>query len=107
MPSRKSCKGEVVKELLCKREYRHRLFLWKRSFLILQIPIRRELCLSPRKSVPHRRALPKSEPSCPLLPEQQEFHQHLRRLAQSAVRTGLELVMREELDAFIGAAWGE
>ncbi len=28
-------------------------------------------------------------------------------LAQSAVRTVLELVMREELDAFIGAAWGE
>ena len=30
-----------------------------------------------------------------------------RTLAQSAVRTVLELVMREELDAFIGAAWGE
>jgi putative transposase len=41
------------------------------------------------------------------MPEQQEFHQHLRTLAQSAVRTVLELVMREELDAFIGAAWGE
>src|SRR5438105_9604915 len=48
-----------------------------------------------------------SEPSAPLLPEQQEFHQHLRTLAQSAVRTVIELVMREELDAFIGAAWGE
>ncbi len=43
----------------------------------------------------------------PPLPEQQEFHQHLRTLAQSAVRTVIELVMREELDAFIGAAWGE
>src|SRR5438132_8011153 len=42
-----------------------------------------------------------------LLPEQQEFHQHLRALAQSAVRTVIELVMRQELDAFIGAAWGE
>src|SRR5256714_1623984 len=52
-------------------------------------------------------ALSKSEPLSPLLPEQQEFHQHLRVLAQSAVRTVLELVMREELDAFIGAAWGE
>lgn len=41
------------------------------------------------------------------MPEQQEFHQHLRTLAQSAVRTVLEIVMREELDAFIGAAWGE
>jgi len=45
--------------------------------------------------------------SPPLLPEQQEFHQHLRALAQSAVRVVLEVVMREELDAFIGAAWGE
>ncbi len=49
----------------------------------------------------------KEEPSSPPLPEQHEFHQHLRVLAQSAVRTVLELVMREELDAFIGAAWGE
>jgi len=49
----------------------------------------------------------KEESSSPPLPEQQEFHQHLRALAQSAVRTVLELVMREELDAFIGAAWGE
>ena len=48
-----------------------------------------------------------SEPSSCLLPEQQAFHQHLRALAQSAVRTVIELVMREELDAFIGAAWGE
>ncbi|HKF39059.1 MAG TPA: IS256 family transposase [Ktedonobacteraceae bacterium] len=52
-------------------------------------------------------ALATSEPSSPPLPQQQEFHQHLRALAQSAVRTVLELVMREELDAFIGAAWGE
>ena len=41
------------------------------------------------------------------MPEQQAFQQHLRALAQSAVRTVLEIVMREELDAFIGAAWGE
>ena len=52
-------------------------------------------------------ALSTSEASSLPLPEQQEFHQHLRALAQSAVRTVLELVMREELDAFIGAAWGE
>ncbi len=43
----------------------------------------------------------------PPLPTQQEFQQHLRTLAQSAVRTVIELVMREELDAFIGAAWGK
>ena len=45
--------------------------------------------------------------SLPLLPGQQEFHHYLRTLAQSAVRTVIEAVMREELEAFIGAAWGE
>jgi putative transposase len=48
-----------------------------------------------------------SEPSSPVLPDQQVFHQHLRTLAQSAVRIVIETVMREELDQFIGAAWGE
>src|SRR5215469_8307849 len=52
-------------------------------------------------------ALSTSEASSPPLPEQHEFHRHLHALAQCAVRTVLELVMREELDAFIGAAWGE
>jgi transposase-like protein len=41
------------------------------------------------------------------LPQQQEFHQHLRLLARSAIRTVIEEVMREELDLFIGVAWGE
>jgi putative transposase len=62
---------------------------------------------SKKKRTTSETTLSKSEPSCPLLPEQQEFHEHLRGLAQSAVRTVIELVMREELDAFIGAAWGE
>jgi putative transposase len=48
-----------------------------------------------------------SEPSIPVLPDQQAFHQYLRTLAQSAVRIVIETVMREELDQFIGAAWGE
>jgi putative transposase len=61
---------------------------------------------SKEKRITAENVLSTSEASCPL-PEQQEFHQHLRALAQSAVRTVLELVMREELDAFIGAAWGE
>jgi putative transposase len=47
------------------------------------------------------------EPSPPVLPEQQEFYQHLRTLAQSTVRIVVETLMREELDRFIGAAWGE
>src|SRR6266852_1190362 len=63
--------------------------------------------VSKKKRTTSESVLSKSEPSSPLLPEQQEFQQHLRALAQSAVRTVLELVMREELDAFIGAAWGE
>jgi putative transposase len=46
-------------------------------------------------------------PSSPPLPSQQEFHQHLRTLAQGVVRQVIEAVMIEELDAFIGAAWGE
>ena len=48
-----------------------------------------------------------SNPSSPVLPDQQAFHQYLRTLAQSAVRVVIETVMREELDQFIGAAWGE
>jgi putative transposase len=63
--------------------------------------------VSKKKRTTSETALSKSEQSSQLLPEQQEFHQHLRALAQSAVRTVIELVMREELDAFIGAAWGE
>ena len=63
--------------------------------------------VSKKKPITPEKPLSTSQPSCPLLPEQQEFHQHLRALAQSAVRTVIELVMREELDAFIGAAWGE
>jgi len=63
--------------------------------------------VSKKKRITPENPLSTSEPSSPRLPEQQEFYQHLRALAQSAVRTVLELVMREELDAFIGAAWGE
>src|SRR5438093_6306895 len=60
-----------------------------------------------KKRITAEKALSTSQGSSLPLPEQQEFHQHLRALAQSAVRTVLELVMREEVDAFIGAAWGE
>ena len=48
-----------------------------------------------------------SESSAPLVPEQEEFRQHLRRLAVSAVQILLEQVMREELEQCIGASWGE
>jgi hypothetical protein len=52
--------------------------------------------VSKKKRITPEKALSTSEPSSPELPEQQEFQQHLRALAQSAVRTVLELVMREE-----------
>ena len=63
--------------------------------------------VSKKKPITPDNPLSTSETSSPLLPEQHEFQQHLRVLAQNAVRTVIELVMREELDAFIGAAWGE
>ena len=63
--------------------------------------------VSKKKRTTAENAPSMSEQASLPMPEQQEFHQHLRTLAQSAVRTVLELVMHEELDAFIGAAWGE
>ncbi len=47
------------------------------------------------------------EPASSPLPDQQVFHEHLRALTRSAVRMVIEEVMREELKAFLGAAWGE
>ena len=41
------------------------------------------------------------------LPEREEFRQHVRRLAVSAVQVLIEQVMREELEQCIGASWGE
>ena len=35
------------------------------------------------------------EQSAPILPDQQEFHQHLRELARSSIRIVLEAMMRE------------
>ena len=42
-----------------------------------------------------------------IAPDQEEFRQHLRRLAVSAVQVLIEQVMREELEQCIGASWGE
>jgi putative transposase len=63
--------------------------------------------VSKTKRTTSQTPISKSGSSSRGLPEQHQCHQHLRTLAQSAVRTVIELVMREELDAFIGAAWGE
>ena len=57
-----------------------------------------------KKRITAEKAFSMSDPSPPLLPEQQAFDQHLRTLAASArCARARELVMREELDAFIGA----
>jgi putative transposase len=42
-----------------------------------------------------------------VLPEQEDFRQHLRRLAVSAVQVLIEQIMREELEQCICASWGE
>lgn len=50
---------------------------------------------------------PTLEPTSLVLLDQQEFHQHLRVLAQGVVKQVIEMVMIEELDALLGVAWGE
>lgn len=52
---------------------------------------------------PHRPSA--SSASHPLAPE--GFHQYLRTQIREATRTVMEQVMREELERFVGAAWGE
>jgi putative transposase len=47
------------------------------------------------------------ESSSPVLPEQEDFRQYLRRLAVSAIQVLIEQVMCEELEQCIGASWGE
>jgi putative transposase len=42
-----------------------------------------------------------------VLPEPEDFRQHLRRLAVSAVQVLLEQIMLEELEQCLGASWGE
>jgi hypothetical protein len=63
----------------------------------------------PAKKKPTTRSSESSTPEtvAHVLPEREEFRQHLRRLAVSAVQVLLEQVMREELEQCIGASWGE
>jgi len=62
-------------------------------------PKNKPITSSPEGSTP--------ELSSPVVPDQEEFRQHLRRLAVSAVQVLIEQVMREELEQCIGASWGE
>src|SRR6266566_5389288 len=41
------------------------------------------------------------------MPAEQDFRQHMRNLAVSAMRVLIEEVMREELEQCLGAEWGE
>jgi len=63
--------------------------------------------VSQKKPITSPSSVPTPESSSPVLPEQEEFRQHLRHLAVSAVQVLLEQVMCEELEQCIGASWGE
>src|SRR5437660_3500050 len=65
----------------------------------MPVPKHKPTTLSPGSSTP--------EASSPVVPEQEEFRQYLRRLAVSAVQVLIEQIMREELEQCIGASWGE
>ncbi len=74
----------------------------------LQNPKRRELMpVSKKKGTTSSSTASTPESSSLIMPDQHAFHQCLRALAQSAVRTVIETLMREELDTFIAAACGE
>src|SRR5260370_32290363 len=94
-----------VMQRLCKEGeqrgyYRHRLFRsFPRKEKAMPVPKNKPITSSPEGSTP--------ESSSPVLPEQEEFRQHLRGLAVSAVQVLIEQVMREELEQSIGASWGE
>src|SRR5437667_541451 len=60
-----------------------------------------------KKPITSKSSVSMPESSSPVLPEQEEFRQHLRCLAVSAVQVLIEQVMREELEQCIGASWGE
>ncbi len=48
-----------------------------------------------------------SESSIPSMPAPEDFHHYLRAQIRDATRIVMEEVMREELERFVGAAWGE
>src|ERR1700674_3073981 len=63
--------------------------------------------VSKKKSTTVASEVSTPESSSPALPEQEDFRQHVRRLAVSAVQVLIEQVMLEELEQCIGASWGE
>ena len=65
----------------------------------MPVPKHKPITSSPEGSTPE-------EASSPIASDQEEFRQHLRRLAVSAVEGLFEGVMREELEQCIGVPWG-
>jgi len=61
----------------------------------------------PKKRTTSTAEAAKVESSGHKMPDEQEFRQHLRNLAVSAMRVLIEEVMREELEQCLGAEWGE
>src|SRR2546425_2505391 len=61
----------------------------------------------PKKRTTSTSEAAKVESSDHTMPDEQEFRQHMRNLAGSAMRVLMEDVMREELEQCVGAAWGE
>jgi putative transposase len=61
----------------------------------------------PKKRTTSTSQAAKVESSDRKMPDEQDFRQHMRNLAVSAMRVLIEDVMREELENCVGAAWGE
>ena len=61
----------------------------------------------PKKRTTSTSEAAKVEPSDHTMPDGQEFRQHLRNLAVSAMRVLIEEIMCEELEQCLSAAWGE
>ena len=94
-----------VKKRLFREYYRHRLFPEIVPFMFSK----GECYACPQEQAYHikpgrfngRTLVTRAAPS------REEFRQHVRRLAVSAVQVLIEHVMREELEQCIGASWGE
>jgi len=105
MPLRKLCKEGHLKEGKVKGNYRQRSFAWNDLMNFFQ---RRTQSLYPRKILPHRPLNEQREshrpPNCPSNKSSTSICTFLPRAPAGTV---IEAVMREELEALIGAAWGE
>ena len=95
-PSRFLCKGETFQrgpiEVILQAEMRplRKRHSFHQKEGAMPVPKKKPTTSAPEGSTP--------EPSSPVLPNQEEFREHLRRLAVSAVQVLIEQVMLEELE---------